>query len=70
VDVARTPVYLWQSGSALGPVGLAVAAATAGVMVGTAIGDRLLARVPAEVFSRVVAGGVGVLGLWLIASGA
>jgi uncharacterized protein len=70
VDVARTPVYLWQSGSALRTVGVAVAIATAGVVVGTLLGDRVLAGLPADVFSKVVAVGVGGLGLWLILTAA
>lgn len=70
VDVARTPVYLWQSGGALRAVGVPVAVATAGVVVGTLIGERILQGVPVDVFSKLVAVGVGVLGLWLIVAGA
>lgn len=70
VDVARAPVYVWTAGSALRTVWLAVLVATAGVVVGTVLGDRVLRGLPVEVFSRVVAVGVGALGLWLIVAGA
>ena len=71
VDVARTPVYLWQSGSALRPVGRGRGRGDGrrawwGRWSATASSQGL----PAEIFSKVVAVGVGVLGLWLIVAGA
>lgn len=66
VDVARTPVYLWQAGAGLREVAGPIAVATAGVLLGTWIGERLLVGLSPAVFSRVVAVGVGVLGIWLL----
>jgi uncharacterized membrane protein YfcA len=67
VDVARTPVYLWQSGSALGR---GPAMPWRPLACGGDRHRRPLQGVPAEVFTRVVAAGVGILGLWLIVAGA
>lgn len=69
VDVARTPVYLWQAGDALRLVWVPVAVATVGVLIGTWVGERVLVGMPPALFSRLVATGVGVLGLWLLAGG-
>jgi len=69
VDVARTPVYLWQAGGSLQRVWVPVAAATAGVLIGTWAGERVLAGLSPALFSKLVAVGVGGLGLWLLAAG-
>ena len=69
VDVARTPVYLWQAGGGLRQVGAPIAVATAGVLVGTWLGERVLVGVPPAVFSKLVAAGVGALGIWLLLGG-
>jgi hypothetical protein len=69
VDVARTPVYLWQAGDGLRPVWVPIAAATAGVLVGTWIGERMLVGVSPALFSKLVATGIGVLGIWLLSGG-
>jgi uncharacterized membrane protein YfcA len=67
VDVARTPVYLWQAGAGLRQVAGPIAVATVGVLVGTWIGERVLVGLSPAVFSKVVAVGVGALGMWLLA---
>jgi uncharacterized protein len=69
VDAARTPVYLWQAGGSLMAVWEPVAAATLGVLAGTWVGERVLVGLSPEVFSKLVALGVGALGLWLLVSG-
>ena len=69
VDVARTPVYLWQAGGSLRMVWEPVVAATLGVLVGTWVGERVLVGLSPEVFSKLVALGVGALGIWLLVSG-
>ena len=66
VDVARTPVYLWQAGAGLREVAAPIVAATVGVLLGTWIGERVLVGLSPAVFSRVVAVGVGALGIWLL----
>jgi uncharacterized protein len=69
VDAARTPVYLWQAGSGLLGVWQPIAVATVGVLIGTWAGERMLAGLSPAVFSKLVAAGVGVLGLWLLVGG-
>lgn len=66
VDLARTPVYLvdqWQQLRAVWPL---VAIATAGTVVGTLAGERLLRRIPERIFQRGVAMLLGALGLVMI----
>lgn len=68
VDAARLPVYLvmqWRDILAAWPL---VAAATAGVLMGTAIGARLLSWLPRSIFRRAVAGLLLALGLYMIFS--
>ncbi len=62
-------MYLWQAGGSLGMVWEPVVAATIGVLVGTWVGERVLVGLSPEVFSKLVALGVGVLGIWLLVSG-
>jgi hypothetical protein len=69
VDAARTPVYLWQAGDGLQMVWAPVLAATGGVLIGTRVGERVLVGLPPALFAKLVAAGVGMLGLWLLAGG-
>ena len=55
VDAARVPVYLWYLGGPILDVGYWVVLATAGVLVGTIAGNRVLVRLPERWFRRVVA---------------
>ena len=66
VDAARTPVYLYTAGSALLALWLPIAVATAGVTVGTLLGERILLGMSKERFRLVVAAAVGLLGVWLL----
>jgi uncharacterized protein len=69
VDGARLPVYLatqWQGILAIWPL---VLAATAGVVIGTAFGTRLLGWVPQRVFRRVIAVLLVTLGVYMIVIG-
>ena len=64
VDAARTPVYLWRAGTNLVPLWPMIAAAAAGTLVGTLIGERILLGLSPSMFRRVVGGvvlGVGVI---------
>lgn len=66
VDGARLPVYLatqWHEIAAIWPLLLC---ATAGVMVGTAFGTRILGRVPQRVFRRVIAVVLLALGVYMV----
>jgi len=66
VDAARTPLYLWRAGPEVADAWLLVSIATAGVVIGTLFGERLLFGLSREHFRRLVAALVGVLGLWLL----
>ena len=67
VDLARTPVYLSHAGSRLSELAVPISAAGLGCLVGTLWGERLLARVSAEGYRRLVGSGVAAVGLWLLA---
>ncbi|MDQ3997638.1 MAG: TSUP family transporter [Gemmatimonadota bacterium] len=69
VDAARTPVYVWRAGSTLAELASPIAVATLGVLVGTVLGERLLLGLPVERFRRIVSVLIGLLGVWLLASG-
>lgn len=66
VDFARAPVYLWSAGSALVPLWKPIGVATVGVLIGTLLGERILLGLSPERFVRLVAGAIGILGLWLL----
>ena len=68
VDAARTPVYLWRAGPTLLALALPIAVATAGVLAGTLLGERVLLGMPRERFRRATSLEVGLLGVWLIAN--
>jgi hypothetical protein len=69
VDAARMPLYVWSQGEALGGLTVPMAVATAGVLVGTVVGRRVLTGIPEHRFRRVVAIVVGVLGALMIVRG-
>jgi uncharacterized membrane protein YfcA len=70
VDGARMPVYLATTGREVLAVWPAVAAATAGVIAGTLVGNRLLSRIPETRFRPIVAIILAVLGAAMIINGA
>ena len=67
VDLARTPVYLVRAGPQLWSLGVPIAVAAMGCLIGTVWGERLLLRIRPETYRRLVGAGVGVIGLWLFA---
>lgn len=67
VDAARLPVYLWRSGDRLGPLALPIVVASAGVLVGTVLGERILLGLGRDRFRQVISILIGVLGIWLLA---
>ena len=69
VDAARMPLYFWQHGHELRGLVSWMAVATAGVIVGTVVGNRALGRTPERYFRRIVAIVLAVLGLWMIVRG-
>jgi uncharacterized membrane protein YfcA len=66
VDAARTPIYVWRAGSTLLALAAPIAVATAGVLVGTVLGERVLLGLPPERFRRIVSALIGLLGVWLL----
>lgn len=67
VDAARMPVYFVTDRDAVIAMWPVVAIATAGVVVGTLAGRRLLSRVPEAWFHKLVAAVLFVLGTIMIA---
>jgi uncharacterized membrane protein YfcA len=66
VDGARMPVYLWTEGSALARLWPEIALATAGVLLGTLAGVRVLRRIPERVFRPAVSILITALGVWML----
>jgi hypothetical protein len=69
VDGARLPVYLWRLGEPIGRIAPWVVLATVGVLAGTVLGHRLLARIPERWFRRTVAVVLAFLGATMFARG-
>jgi uncharacterized protein len=67
VDAARLPVYLWRGGDQLLPLALPIGIASAGVLAGTLLGERVLLGMSPDRYRRVVAALIGLLGVWLLA---
>ncbi|HEX5632971.1 MAG TPA: TSUP family transporter [Gemmatimonadales bacterium] len=68
VDAARTPIYLWRAGAALWTLWPLLAIATLGVILGTIAGERVLLGLAPDRYARLVAGAIGLLGIWLLFS--
>ena len=69
VDGARLPVYLatqWRDIARIWPLLLL---STVGIVIGTALGTRVLGRLPERTFRRVIAVLLLALGLYMIAAG-
>jgi uncharacterized membrane protein YfcA len=66
IDAARMPIYVWRAGSSLLTVLAPIGVATAGVLIGTLFGERLLFGLSEEKFRRVVGILIAALGAWLI----
>lgn len=66
VDAARTPVYLYTAGAAMLALWVPITVATAGVIAGTLLGERVLLGMPRDRFRLVISSAIGLLGLWLL----
>jgi uncharacterized membrane protein YfcA len=66
VDGVRMPVYLAHEGRAIANAWPLIAVTTAGVIIGTLLGRRLLGRIPEQRFRRVVSGVILVLGISML----
>ncbi len=60
------PVYFATAAAELLPLAGVIAIASAGVLLGTLSGTRLLRRIPQPVFDRVVAAIVLALGVFML----
>jgi uncharacterized membrane protein YfcA len=69
VDSARMPVYVWGQHDALMTHRVTIAIATAGVVMGTLAGGRVLSLIPEPRFRRVVAAVLGLLGTAMASRG-
>ena len=69
VDAARLPVYLVTEGRDIAGIWPLVVGATAGVVLGTAVGTRVLGRLPQATFRRVVAVLLLALGVYMLTVG-
>jgi uncharacterized membrane protein YfcA len=66
IDAVRLPIYLWHASGEVFALGRAVIEATAGVLIGTVLGTRLLPKIPDRWFRRVVAFILAALGLAML----
>ena len=66
VDAARMPVYFAVQGQAILGQWPLLLVTVAGVVVGTLLGERVLARVPERIFRRIVALLILLLGVYMI----
>ncbi len=66
VDLIRVPVYLFTEADQIRHAWPLIAAATAGVLVGTIGGGRALRYIPNRIFQRIVAVVVLALGIWML----
>jgi len=66
VDIVRTPIYVWRAGGVLTTLVLPLSVATAGVLIGTVLGERILLGLSIRQFRYAIAVLIGLLGLWLV----
>jgi hypothetical protein len=69
IDFARVPIYLAVEAQGLSNLSGTIALATAGVVIGTLFGERLLAKVPEQRFRTVVGALLLLLGLSILIRG-
>ena len=66
VDAARMPVYLYTNARAVQDAAGWIGIATAGALVGTLLGERVLRRIPESVFRRTVSAIILLLGVAML----
>jgi len=69
VDLVRTPIYIWQAGGVLSSLLVPLSVATAGVLSGTLLGERILLGLSIRQFRYAIAALIGLLGVWLVVQG-
>jgi len=68
VDVVRMPVYFVTESARIFNAWPAIVAAVIGVVFGTVSGERVLRRIPEQLFRRVVSAVLLVVGVYLLAT--
>lgn len=68
VDGARMPIYFFTSPETVQRLGVSIAIMTAGVMIGTLAGGKILARIPETWFRRLVSLLIFALGIVMLSS--
>ncbi len=66
IDLARTPVYVYEAGDGLAGLWPLVTVTAIGVVAGTLLGERLLLGLSPARFRVIVSAAVGLLGLWFL----
>ncbi len=69
VDAARMPAYFATQGNQIVAIWPLVVVATAGAVLGTLFGERVLRLIPENTFRRIVASLVLALGVYMIVAG-
>lgn len=69
VDGARLPVYLIAQWRDIADVWPLLVVSTVGVVIGTAVGARVLKRIPQTIFRRLIAVLLLALGIYMIVAG-
>lgn len=66
VDGVRTPIYLLTQGNEIAENWQLVLIATAGVLLGTLVGEKLLRRIPESLFRRLISALLVILGVFML----
>lgn len=69
VDLVRTPIYVWRAADTLWSMAVPLGVATAGVLIGTILGERILLGLSLKQFRYAIAALIGALGAWLLLQG-
>lgn len=69
VDAVRMPVYFWSEHEGILSNGTSISITTAGVVLGTLLGAKLLKRLPERAFRRTVSALIFLLGAFMLYHG-
>ncbi|MBF0570656.1 MAG: sulfite exporter TauE/SafE family protein [Candidatus Omnitrophica bacterium] len=66
VDTARMPVYCFMQWKDIQSIWPLIAVASAGVLIGTEIGVRVMGKIPENLFKRFVSGVILLIGVFIL----
>jgi uncharacterized membrane protein YfcA len=69
IDAVRMPVYLATQGRAMMEMWFWILLMTAGALVGTVVGRRLLPLIPEMLFRKMVSALIVILGIYMLYKG-